>query len=277
MLNKLLKHEFRATGRVMLPTLGALLLLSVMAGISMRVINGQPHVFWVLGVVMRLLQLAFLLSLFAVFILVVVLIVYRFYKSLMGDEGYLSFTLPVSADGHIWSKLITALVWMAAVVVVCIVSAELFFIIGGKLAFSELPDFAGLLRNCAESYGVGNTALFVLEVLIAIALTCFVQCLHFYAAIALGGCSAKNKKLLAVVAYFVISALRNVLFLSSTPLLVSRGLWQWLDMKLSVENLSEAVPAFHIVSSGGCLVLAVTCAVYYLITRFCMTRKLNLA
>ena len=36
MLGKLMKHEFRATGRIMLPLLGAELLLSVLAGFSVR-------------------------------------------------------------------------------------------------------------------------------------------------------------------------------------------------------------------------------------------------
>ena len=34
MLGKLLKHEFRATGRIMLPLMGALLALALMANLS---------------------------------------------------------------------------------------------------------------------------------------------------------------------------------------------------------------------------------------------------
>ena len=37
MLGKLLKHEFKATGRVMLPFFGALLVLSVMVWLSINV------------------------------------------------------------------------------------------------------------------------------------------------------------------------------------------------------------------------------------------------
>ena len=36
MLGKLLKHEFRATGRTMLPALGAVLALAVLANFSIR-------------------------------------------------------------------------------------------------------------------------------------------------------------------------------------------------------------------------------------------------
>ena len=42
MLGKLMKHEFRATQRIMLPILAAELLLSVFAGFSIRGLNTMP-------------------------------------------------------------------------------------------------------------------------------------------------------------------------------------------------------------------------------------------
>ena len=39
MLGKLLKQEFRATGRIMLPVFGALLILSVLANFSIRLLD----------------------------------------------------------------------------------------------------------------------------------------------------------------------------------------------------------------------------------------------
>ena len=39
MLGKLLKHEFRATGRTMLPVLGVLTLLVLLANISVRLLD----------------------------------------------------------------------------------------------------------------------------------------------------------------------------------------------------------------------------------------------
>ena len=41
MLGKLLKYEFRATGRVMLPFLGGLLVLALAANLGIRLINGN--------------------------------------------------------------------------------------------------------------------------------------------------------------------------------------------------------------------------------------------
>ena len=43
MLSKLLKHEFRATGRIGLPLCGVMLALSVVAGITLRFWDGKEN------------------------------------------------------------------------------------------------------------------------------------------------------------------------------------------------------------------------------------------
>ncbi|MBQ1839376.1 MAG: ABC transporter permease, partial [Ruminococcus sp.] len=114
MLGKLLKHEFRATGRIMLPLIGAELLLSVLAGFSVRGLDRIQNMNF-LGVTYIMTLFVFFLGLFAVGVVALVLMIQRFYRNLLRDEGYLAMTLPVSVDEHIWSKLIVSFVWFAAV------------------------------------------------------------------------------------------------------------------------------------------------------------------
>lgn len=277
MLNKLLKHEFRATGRIMLPTLIGLLVMSIMAGISLRIMSGQARIFWVFQVIMGLLQGAFFAGLFAVCILVIVLIVIRFYKSLMGNEGYLSFTLPVTVDGHLWSKLITSFVWMVAVVLACLISIGVFLCIGGTNVTELMPNFVSFFQNCCADYGILNTIGFVLEGIIAVVLAGFSESLHFYAAIAIGASASRSKKLLSVVFYFVLAVGRNSLALLTVPILSSRTLWNYLSLHYPFESTAAAIPAAHVIFTAICFALAVLCALYYFIARFYMTKRLNLA
>ena len=79
MLRKLLKQEFRATARVMLP----------------------------LYLVTFVLVLAALIQ-----------AVLRFRSNLLGDEGYVMFTLPVSTHQLVWAKLITSVVWFLGAAVI---------------------------------------------------------------------------------------------------------------------------------------------------------------
>lgn len=104
MLSKLIKHELRASRRIMLPFLGAVLALSVLAGISTTAMEHQVDYSW-LNVVYGLIIFAFVMGVMAVCVVAVVMMIQRFYKNLLGDEGYVSFTLPATVDEHIFAKL----------------------------------------------------------------------------------------------------------------------------------------------------------------------------
>ena len=81
MLRKLLKHEFRATGRIMLPLFGILLLVSVGANFSSRgMLNSDSSLLRTLGTIFIML---FIVGIFAVGIISFVLMINRFYKNLL--------------------------------------------------------------------------------------------------------------------------------------------------------------------------------------------------
>ena len=125
MLSKLLRHEFRATGRIMLPVYALLLVSCGGCTLFGRLLGRYPES-TVLSVVQTVFATLFGVTTFGMLLLTLVLMVYRFYKNLMTDEGYLMFTLPVSRSQLIWSKLLVALVWsvlstvLAALAFLCI-------------------------------------------------------------------------------------------------------------------------------------------------------------
>lgn len=121
MLSKLLRHEFRATGRIMLPVY-ALLLVSCGGCTLFGSLLGRYPESTVLSVVQTVFATLFGVTTFGMLLLTLVLMVYRFYKNLMTDEGYLMFTLSVSRSQLIWSKLLVALV------VLCLVSCLVSFL-----------------------------------------------------------------------------------------------------------------------------------------------------
>ena len=82
MLGKLIKHEFRATGRIMLPLLGAELLLSVLAGLSIRGLDRIENMNF-LGMTYILTLSVFFLGLFALAVVAFVLMIQRFYRNLL--------------------------------------------------------------------------------------------------------------------------------------------------------------------------------------------------
>ena len=45
------------------------------------------------------------------FVATLIVVIQRFYKSLLGDEGYLMFTIPVKAWQNILNKLLVSMLW----------------------------------------------------------------------------------------------------------------------------------------------------------------------
>ena len=122
MLKQLLKYEFKATKRLYFGLYLALALLSVVLGVSFRQENARVDNtnFGRLEVILMVLYLSVI---FAIAVLCFVSTVQRFYKNLLGREGYLMHTLPVTETQLILSKLITSMVWVLCsglVGIVCI-------------------------------------------------------------------------------------------------------------------------------------------------------------
>ena len=174
MLRKLLKHEFRATGRIMLPLFGILLLVSVGANFSSRgMLNSDSSLLRTLGTIFIML---FIVGIFAVGIISFVLMINRFYKNLLQDEGYVMMTLPVCVHQQIWSKLIVSTVWFAATVVViglscCIMAFDIRFVGDLWHGFLNLLDYAVRINHLDL---VANGAAFAVELLLL--------CVAFYIA-----------------------------------------------------------------------------------------------
>ena len=122
MLKQLLKYEFKATKSLYFGLYLALALLSVVLGVSFRQANARADNtnFGRLEVILMILYFSVI---FAIAVLCFVSTVQRFYKNLLGREGYLMHTLPVTETQLILSKLITSMVWVLCsglVGIVCI-------------------------------------------------------------------------------------------------------------------------------------------------------------
>lgn len=207
MLGKLMKHEFRATARLMLPLFGVVLLLGLFTRISAYSLTNAEMP---LQTIAALITAAFVIALIVVAVFSVVLMVSRFYKNLMTDEGYLMFTLPVSIHQILWSKLIVAAVWFIATFLVDALAVMIVAYEGGMLR--DLLDIAAQFFAEIDTYYALNGAAFALELLVLVLLSLLVSCLNFYAPIAIGNSFANHKILLSVVFYFALSIFWQVFY-----------------------------------------------------------------
>lgn len=270
MLIKLLKHEFRATGRIMLPMYLVLLVTAVGSNFASRGIWDSG--FALLELLSVLIVMAFGIAVFGVFVMAFLLMIQRFYKNLLQDEGYLMFTLPVSVHQHIWTKLIVSAVWFVltflAVILASFVVAYDVGFWGGFLEFiGEL--FRGLqLLKISEAL---NGTVILAELAIEVFLGLMAFSLQFYAALAAGHSRPNHKMLWSVVLFFVF---QFVIQMGGGSLLI--GLDRFDFLRYSYSWNPSPVAAIH---AGMLIVIAGTVvygAIFYAVTTFFLKRHLNL-
>lgn len=272
MLGKLLKHELHATGRIMLPALAALILLAGMANLSYRIIRYMKSDF--INIMLSLIIGLFFLGLFAAGVLAVAIMVYRFYKNLLGNEGYLMFTLPVNVHGLIWSKLLVSLLWVFLTFLVCmglfIMTVFHFAELGFRDFLNWLPDLRESLYWLYERTPVTPLHMtgYIAELFSTAVIAGIAQCLHFYAAMAVGHSFTKNKVLLSIVFYIAIGFGLQML---STAFMLILGSSRWLVF--GVENM---VWGAHWILWVSIIFALIQALILYLFTYLPLEKNLNL-
>ena len=277
MLGKLIKHELRGSGRTMLPFILVSLFLSVMAGLSMRAMEHQQDYSW-FSILFGIVIFLFVAGLMAVCIMSVVVVINRFRQNLLGDEGYLMFTLPVSVDQHLWSKLIVSAIWFAATALTCMLAVMLMLLCNintFEIDWSEVGYVMGELGRMMREFGILHIVGYCLELLAMFFVGSCVSCLTFYCAMAIGYSFSNRKVLLSILAFFGIDILFNILQSSLIMLLNAiPGVERFLEnLDLSRVN---AAGSMHVVLLCWVLYLAIHAAVLYIPTRLLLKKKLNL-
>ena len=128
MLKKLLKYDYKANLFYFLLMYGVLMGIAVLARVSIAMADARYFAF-ADNYTLSLMTVAgstilYLLACGAVMVLTLLLIAMRFYKNLMGPEGYLSFTLPVTEGAHLASKMISGVTLLLLSSLVVLASAS---------------------------------------------------------------------------------------------------------------------------------------------------------
>ncbi|MGI6031204.1 MAG: hypothetical protein ACOX7F_06855 [Eubacteriales bacterium] len=272
MLSKLTKYELMGTGRVLLPMYGALLILGVVVRLFTG--NGNSEALqmpqW-LELMSVLSVMAYTAVMVAVFVLTFIVLVQRFYKNLLGDEGYLMFTLPVPTWKLVISKMLAALLWCVVSMAVAVLSG--FLIVVNGAFFSELGDVLRVLISMLNDINVWKVLWLCFSLLIMMLAIGAGEVLNLYAAMAVGHIFHRHKLLwsfgvyliMQMVSVWVVDIIGTVLGYSGFVDAVVR----WGE---SLYRIDAAIVAVW----GMTAFALVGAVVYFVITQLALNRKLNL-
>jgi hypothetical protein len=282
MVGKLIKYEFKAYWRYVLP----MLIIVASAGVLTRFVQiFEPHVDSVLFPFYCAVEwssaLALLACIVIFFLMVMVLSVVRFYKNLFSVEGYLTFTLPVSTTAHIFVKLLVSVVIMLLAVAVS--GFSLTVATFGEMLFEILKAGIYMLKEAWRELGF-HVVLFAFEYLLLLFSGYVSNLLIYYSCISIGQMAKKNRILAAFGVYFLYYILSQILatllYFVGMVLLIFFGniIFAALDsfdiLTYLLENYAEWL--YHIFFLGSALFSAVMSVVLFFVNRKIIKSKLNL-
>ncbi|MDD6524116.1 MAG: hypothetical protein PUF25_07140, partial [Gemmiger formicilis] len=211
MLTKLLRYEFKSTGRVVLPIAAGVLVLNIFTNILSHFVQNTSDRLPLAGVAMALLALASAVSLLVVMAICSFIEIQQFYR-LLGERGYLMLALPVPIWQHIAAKVICGTVWTLFGMVFLTLCGMLTTdtVSGGGFA----SDFS---RVTAEDVAIWSAMLLIILALIAGAL------LHAYLACAFAAQFTQQRLLISIAAYFVIGFIGQMAALVTAVFVAFRG------------------------------------------------------
>jgi ABC-type transport system involved in multi-copper enzyme maturation permease subunit len=190
--------------------------------------------------------------------------IYRFYKNLLTDEGYLMFTLPTKTHQLITSKYLATLIWMSVSVLIIIGSAALAF--GTPENIQLIMDsWKEFLLHFESSTG-SNTAIIVIALCLFCLMAFTTYVLLIYASIAVGQLFTKNRLVGAFVSYIGIATIMQMLLLL---LLVITNVFPNM-----IANDSDMIPLRLLF--GIIVYQLIVSIVFFIITNKIFQKKLNL-
>lgn len=271
MLRKLMKHELRATSRVMLPVFLIVLLTSAGANLSTRTLLETDNTFF--NTIGMILLTAFIFAIIGVCLASFIVMLRRFYKNILQDEGYVTMTLPVSVHQIVMSKLLISILWYAATAVVVIAA---FMILCFDIDFiheliQSWPHFTASIHIYNDL--LPHISLFALELLILLFVSCAGACLQFYSTMSIGHSFSNHKMLFSVIVYFAAQFILQ--FIAGILLTVSNftGLDSCLDNMLAAFPDMTGIHFLLVI----CIVLGIIHAgVFYFLTTHFLSKHLNL-
>ncbi|MBQ8063428.1 MAG: hypothetical protein IJ230_05775 [Clostridia bacterium] len=279
MLGKLIKHDFLANARFLGPAYIVMLIIALFGrfftwlATRKAIMDAVAPAFGnIIKLLSSLLTVAFVIAPFAILFAAAFFVIYRFYKNIFTDEGYLMNTLPTRPVNLVFSKLLNALIWMLITIVVAGLSWYLAVghLDGLRDVLTEIWDtiinlFLSNREAIHEQLGV-PIWLFIVELVFFILCWFARFAISWFFAIAFGQLIAKNHKVLGAIGAYVGLAIVSNIF--STAYLGALG--------KVINNVASNGLALQYTMMGNAVLFLIITGLLYWATTSIMKNRLNL-
>lgn len=280
MFGKLMKYDNRKLSKYMFPLFAAATIASVVMSLMLFLMINMGDSSEEFGFTV-LLMMGMVMVMFVAYMVIIaaysgsyILIGVRFYKNLISDEGYLTFTLPVTAGQILNSKILSAFIWRILSGLVLILNIVIVFLGVLPSALEEiLADnyirlfFDAFFEEINATIGMGQFVGLIISIVLFAIVMEMLSLGILYLAITLGGVMAQKHKALAGIAIYM--ALNSVV---STVIQIG-----YFILMSAVSAVQEPSVSMVIIFLLVCTALLAGIAlIIYFVIRYLLQNKLNL-
>lgn len=275
MLRKLVKYDFNYYIKYWLIAALTTIGLAVVCGVCFKALQIENEKIELLKVLCSLAGVISAVAIFGLLIFTRILGVVRYYKNFFTDEGYLTFTLPVSPRDQVMSKVFTNYIFTVFSTVVVIL--DLFVVLALAIPdqlfnaknWNQIFDVLGEILEEAKVFAPLYALQFVL-LLVALPL---LQIMIDYCCITVAGTLVRKYKVLVAIGIYYGATVVMSYFSQFATMSLASG-----SVVVAVEKLSEN----QILGMLSIVLLALTALVFlitlvlYTLSVYLIDAKLNL-
>lgn len=263
MLGKLMKYEWKATWKLLTAANLLTVVMTILAWCMVHAVEYSSD-FRMVDFMAVMVIITYVLSMFVVYVGTAIFLIYRFYTSTYGDQGYLLHTLPVDTHHIIIAKTLVSAIWVGISVVLIYLSVFLLFVSSGDAFFNMMEGMTDVIEVVS---GEEVSAFVLVMTLIAGISSLFARVLKIGACISLGQLSSNHKLMCSFGWYVGIYVVEGVI----------SGLYFVIRMAF-IDYTARGDFFSYFGADWATTLLAglVNCVVFYLLTWYVMSHKLNL-
>ncbi len=289
MFGKLCKYEFKSIVRTLVPIYLAVIAISILNafmgigslanGYYDGLMSGLSFGRGLLNLIQTISVIAYFGVLVALSVLTLIIVIQRFYKGLLCDEGYLMFTLPVKPWQLIAAKGLVAFVMSMASFLTALVSIFILVLgsVGPAKVFAALADpkiWTVINRGISQ---VPSWPLLVFELIILVIVSGLVKLYHMYFSMALGHLTNRHRIMMSVVAFIGISMLFS--FVNGLAMIIMGNIPSFKSLFNVIETMPDTQGiafAMHLAFIGSIVYSAIQLAIFFFGTERILSKRLNL-
>lgn len=266
MLAKLIKYEIKDTARLFLPFYAALLIFAVINTVFLHIGQGLPRLGAAWSISFFLTMTVYMLLFATIIALTFIVVILRFYRNLLGNEGYLMFTLPATTWQHILSKLTVGFLWTicSGIVAGC---SLMIFTVGTDFLPQLFTSIGQVLQEVWIAMGAHLIA-YIIELILVVVVELATGIGMIYAAIAIGHMVNRHRILGSFGAFLVIQV--AIQMIGSLVVLL------FLNDHLLAGFALHPFSSLHLLFIGSLLLNVAIGGVLFFITHRILDRHLNL-